>query len=82
MRHEIFALHIADKIGGAQSYPQCINLKITGSGTEAPEGIGAMKFYGEKDVGILIDIWGFNGTYVIPGPRIWDGATDSGAGEE
>lgn len=73
MRHEIFALHIADHIGGAQSYPQCVNLNVTGSGMVEPVGLGAQGFYGEKDPGVLIDIWVFNGSYVIPGPKLRDG---------
>ena len=31
LRHETITLHSAENVGGAQAYPQCINLKITGS---------------------------------------------------
>jgi cellulase len=75
LRHEIIALHIAWNEGDAQAYPQCINLNVTGNGSEEPGGVSAQKFYGSKDPGILIDIWGFNGTYVVPGPMVWTGAT-------
>jgi hypothetical protein len=74
LRHEIIALHVAWNEGDAQAYPQCINLNVTGSGSDEPGGVSAQMFYGSKDAGILIDIWEFNGTYVIPGPNIWTGA--------
>ncbi|QRW23894.1 glycoside hydrolase family 61 protein [Rhizoctonia solani] len=34
IRHEIIALHSASTQGGAQFYPSCIQVEITGSGTE------------------------------------------------
>lgn len=30
LRHETIALHSAGQEGGAQAYPQCVNLKVTG----------------------------------------------------
>ncbi|KAK5528769.1 hypothetical protein LTR23_010950, partial [Exophiala sp. CCFEE 6169] len=38
LRHETIALHAAHEVGGAQNYPQCINLEITGSGTTSLSG--------------------------------------------
>lgn len=38
LRHEIIALHSAGNEDGAQNYPQCVNLEITGSGNETPAG--------------------------------------------
>jgi cellulase len=75
LRHEIIALHLAWNEGDAQAYPQCINLNVTGSGNKEQAGVSAQALYGAKDEGILIDIWQFNGTYVIPGPKVWEGAT-------
>ncbi|KAI5458933.1 glycosyl hydrolase family 61-domain-containing protein [Mariannaea sp. PMI_226] len=38
IRHEIIALHSAQNDNGAQAYPQCLNLKVGGSGTVSPSG--------------------------------------------
>lgn len=76
LRHEIIALHSADKVNGAQSYPQCINLKVTGTGTAAPVGVKATSLYKYKGAGIYVSIW-YPAliSYRIPGPAIWQGAT-------
>ncbi|KAL2293338.1 hypothetical protein FJTKL_05266 [Diaporthe vaccinii] len=36
LRHEIIALHGANQADGAQAYPQCFNLEISGTGTSQP----------------------------------------------
>ena len=38
IRHEILALHAAGSLNGAQAYPQCINFKVSGSGTRKLSG--------------------------------------------
>ncbi|KAJ3564845.1 hypothetical protein NPX13_g7707 [Xylaria arbuscula] len=35
LRHETIALHSAGQENGAQNYPQCFNIEITGDGTDA-----------------------------------------------
>jgi len=50
LRHEIIALHSAQDTNGAQNYPQCINIEVTGSGTAEPEGVPATELYTETDV--------------------------------
>lgn len=67
-RHEIIALHSAENSDGAQNYPQCFNLAVTGSGTLAPSGTLGEALYSETDAGILVDIYESLSTYVIPGP--------------
>lgn len=67
-----------DSLDGAQNYPQCINLKITGPGTIYPCLSGAschkgIALYKEKDPGILINIYTTLTSYTIPGPKIWSG---------
>jgi hypothetical protein len=48
IRHEIIALHGAQNAGGAQLYPQCINVKVGGSGTVAPtSGVAGTSLYTE-----------------------------------
>jgi len=72
LRHEILALHSAYDVGGAQFYPQCINLKITGSGNAAPSGVSANQLYTSTHPGVHYNIYNDNSnpTYQIPGPAI------------
>ncbi|KAI3539684.1 endoglucanase-4 [Colletotrichum abscissum] len=74
LRHDIIALHSAGQQNGAQSYPQCINLEITGSGTDNPAGVPGTALYGANDPGILYNIYRDNlNDYVIPGGAIISG---------
>ncbi|KAL3438204.1 glycosyl hydrolase family 61-domain-containing protein [Aspergillus tetrazonus] len=75
LRHEIIALHSAGTEGGAQNYPQCFNLKVTGSGTDSPAGTLGTELYNLDDPGILVNIYTSLSTYVIPGPTLYSGAT-------
>ncbi|KAE9579551.1 Endoglucanase-4 [Colletotrichum fructicola] len=69
-RHEIIALHSAGQENGAQNYPQCFNIEITGSGSEAPAGTLGTALYKASDAGILISIYNSLKSYVIPGPEL------------
>lgn len=71
LRHEIIALHSAESVDGAQNYPQCINLNVTGSGTASPSGTLGEALYTETDPGILVDIWDPLSNYTIPGPALY-----------
>lgn len=72
LRHEILALHSAGNAGGAQAYPQCINLEVTGSGSASPsDGVAATSFYTPEDPGILFNLYEEFSEYVIPGPALW-----------
>ncbi|KAK1671284.1 glycosyl hydrolase family 61-domain-containing protein [Colletotrichum godetiae] len=74
LRHDIIALHSAGQQNGAQSYPQCVNLEITGYGTDNPAGIPGTALYGANDPGILYNIYRDNlNDYVIPGGAIIPG---------
>lgn len=72
LRHETIALHSAENIDGSQAYPQCVNLEITGSGTNTlSTGTIAQDFYKNTDPGILINIYYPTLiTYTIPGPAL------------
>jgi len=70
LRNEIIALHSAEEADGAQNYPQCINLEITGSGTDEPTGTLGEKLYTTDAPGILINIYSSLSTYKIPGPTL------------
>lgn len=67
-RHEIIALHSAEESDGAQNYPQCFNLAVTGTGTLAPTGTLGEALYSESDAGILVNIYETLTSYDIPGP--------------
>ncbi|KAI1198438.1 lytic polysaccharide monooxygenase [Nemania serpens] len=73
LRHEIIALHSAGSPNGAQSYPQCLNIKVGGSGSKAlPAGVPATKFYTASDPGILFNLYTSFSSYPIPGPAVWN----------
>lgn len=74
LRHEIIALHEAADNNGAQAYPQCFNLEVTGGGSDSPDGILGTSLYGASDPGVLINIYTPLSTYTIPGPALYAGA--------
>lgn len=75
LRHEIIALHAADNANGAQHYPQCINLNITGSGTNnLPSGTFGTSLYKSTDPGIRVNIYTTLSSYQVPGPAFLGGA--------
>ncbi|KAK0630930.1 glycosyl hydrolase family 61-domain-containing protein [Bombardia bombarda] len=95
LRHEIIALHYANKPDGAQNYPQCLNLWVegeTGGGaavaagaTEVLPGAGATpatKLYRATDPGVSVDIYKTLTTYAIPGPTVVSGAAPVAMAEQ
>ena len=82
LRHEIIALHGAEDLDGAQNYPQCINLNVTGSGTATPSGTLGTALYKDTDPGIYVDIWQSISSYTIPGPTLYTaGSTATAAAD-
>ena len=79
LRHEIIALHSAQDANGAQNYPQCINIEVTGSGTAEPAGVAATSLYTAKDAGISLNIYNGLTGYEIPGPAVYSGGASSGS---
>ncbi|KAI2464990.1 lytic polysaccharide monooxygenase [Annulohypoxylon bovei var. microspora] len=69
LRHEIIGLHKAHE-GLAEFYPQCINLQISGSGSQQPEGVPATEMYNSNNPGVAIDIWRDLESYQVPGPAL------------
>ncbi|KAI3002971.1 CAZyme family AA9 [Aspergillus niger] len=70
LRHELIALHGASSENGAQNYPQCFNLQVTGSGTAEPSGVLGTELYSPTDLGILVNIYQSLSTYEVPGPTL------------
>ncbi|RDW73024.1 hypothetical protein BP6252_06931 [Coleophoma cylindrospora] len=79
LRHEIIALHSAGSADGAQNYPQCVNLVVTGGGSDTPAGTLGEALYTETDPGILVNIYTTGLTYTIPGPALYTGGSGSAA---
>ncbi|KAL0573052.1 hypothetical protein V5O48_008911 [Marasmius crinis-equi] len=74
IRHEIIALHSAYSYPGAQVYPSCIQVEVTGSGSALPTSFVSFPgAYTGSTPGITFDVYQNNGTYTIPGPAVWTG---------
>lgn len=76
-RHEIIALHGAGSKDGAQNYPFCINIAITGGGSDSPDGTLGTALYTPTDPGILFNPYTTLTNYTIPGPALYSGGSDS-----
>ncbi|TFK94533.1 lytic polysaccharide monooxygenase [Polyporus arcularius HHB13444] len=93
IRHEIIALHLATTQGGAEFYPQCIQVEVKGTGNLVPPSEGIVHFpgaYRANDAGIAIytapdnDEHGYNVNkfYKFPGgpiPQLTPDSGDSGS---
>ncbi|KAG8954203.1 Esterase/lipase/thioesterase [Tulasnella sp. 424] len=79
IRHEIIALHSSYTYPGAQSYPSCIQIEVTGSGSVTPSGSNLVAFPGAYDgttPGLVWPLWNPNNlqsgvAYPIPGPSLY-----------
>jgi len=74
IRNEIIALHSAGTADGAQNYPMCLNVEVTGTGSATPSGVLGTALYKESDAGIIVNIYQSLSTYDIPGPTLYSGA--------
>lgn len=71
VRNEIIALHAAWEYPGAQFYPGCHQLEVTGSGSTVPSDLVAFPgAYKATDPGIVYDAYKAQ-TYTIPGPAVF-----------
>ncbi|KAJ9138247.1 Family 61 glycosyl hydrolase [Coniochaeta hoffmannii] len=71
VRHEIIALHASYTYPGAQFYPGCHQLNVTGGGSTAPTGLVSLPgAYKGTDPGITYDAYKAQ-TYTIPGPKVF-----------
>ncbi|KAJ1300281.1 hypothetical protein OPQ81_005108 [Rhizoctonia solani] len=77
LRHELISLHAAhDRSQGAQYYPVCVQIKVTGGGNSTPATTPATKLYTTNDG--IVDIYtpgdkhGIAASaYKIPGPALY-----------
>ncbi|KAH6635728.1 glycoside hydrolase, partial [Chaetomium tenue] len=72
LRHEILALHSAYDVGGAQFYPQCTNIQITGGGNDTPSGVVGTSLYTKDEPGVQYNIYNDESkpVYPMPGPPL------------
>ncbi|KZL80152.1 cellulose-growth-specific protein [Colletotrichum incanum] len=79
VRHEIIALHAAYSYPGAQFYPGCHQIEVTGSGSTSPSDLVAFPgAYKGTDAGITFDAYKAQ-EYTIPGPAVFS-CSGSGSG--
>ncbi|KAF2108889.1 glycoside hydrolase [Lophiotrema nucula] len=85
VRHELIALHVAFEAqgkgpyytDGAESYPQCVSVKVGGTGTRViTGGVAAAALYKGDEPGMTINIHdsasgGAYPNYEFPGPAVW-----------
>ncbi|KAJ2331662.1 hypothetical protein GGI00_003153 [Coemansia sp. RSA 2681] len=76
LRTEIIALHKAKNSGGAQFFPNCVQLSITGSNKKfrcpRPKYVSIPGVYSSTDPGILYNVYNDKGAnYIIPGPPVY-----------
>ncbi|KAI0154236.1 glycosyl hydrolase family 61-domain-containing protein [Xylariaceae sp. FL1272] len=84
IRQEIIALHEADvaytenSARGAQFYPSCVQVEVTGSGSDVPDtDFDFNTGYTETDPGIVFNLYASYTSYDIPGPAIWTASGSS-----
>lgn len=71
LRHEFIALHQAQQPGGAQAYPQCINIQVAdGGSTPLPSGTTGDKLYTTDEPGIVFNLYTSFASYPLPGPTL------------
>ncbi|KAG9035048.1 hypothetical protein FRB95_012196 [Tulasnella sp. JGI-2019a] len=75
LRHEILGLHVASTLNGAQFYPNCLQITVTGGGSANPTGIAFPGAYQPTDPSILTQLWWYapsntTASYVIPGGSV------------
>ncbi|KAK4101153.1 lytic polysaccharide monooxygenase [Parathielavia hyrcaniae] len=80
-RQEIIAHHESDTAfnvnpaRGAQFYPSCVQIEVTGSGSAVPDqNFNINTGYTYADPGIVFNIYSSFTSYQIPGPEVWTGA--------
>ncbi|KAG8888981.1 hypothetical protein FRB98_006245 [Tulasnella sp. 332] len=81
LRHEILGLHVASTLNGAQFYPNCLQITVTGGGSANPTGVALPGAYQPTDPSILTQLYWYtpsntSASYVIPGgPVVLDGSS-------
>lgn len=87
IRQEIIAHHESDTAynvnpaRGAQFYPSCVQVEVTGSGTAVPnQNFNFNTGYTYADPGIVFNLYQAISSYKIPGPAVWTASGSGGSG--
>jgi cellulase len=80
LRAEAIALHSASGLNGAQPYVSCYQIKVSGSGSLAPEGVKFPGAYNPKDPGLLFNMYSPVTDYTAPGPAVIPQGVELSAG--
>ncbi|KAF2204117.1 hypothetical protein GQ43DRAFT_205631 [Delitschia confertaspora ATCC 74209] len=76
LRPEIIALHEGNRVGGAQFYLECVQIRVTSSGSKTlSAGVALPGAYKSTDPGVLFNLYSSFTSYPIPGPAVWNGAS-------
>ena len=85
IRQEIIAHHESDATfdedpkRGAQFYPACVQVEVSGGGGAVPDqDFDFNRGYTYQDPGIAFDMYGDFDSYPIPGPPVWNAAAAGG----
>lgn len=65
------ALHVAGSSGGAQFYPACYQVNVSGSGSAKPPTVKFPGAYSASDPGILVNIHQDLSTYKSKSALTW-----------
>ncbi|KAJ1726386.1 hypothetical protein LPJ72_006355, partial [Coemansia sp. Benny D160-2] len=77
LRTEVIALHEADtdyatnSARGAQYYPNCAQISVSGGGSAEPQGYAIPGIYKTDSPGILFNLYSSYSSYPIPGPPVY-----------
>ncbi len=82
VRQEIIGLHEADGLAtagrGAQFYPSCVQVEVSGSGSTVPDqNYDIVTGYDADEPGVLFNLYSSYSSYSIPGPELWSAAGGS-----
>ncbi|KAI8319123.1 hypothetical protein GQ54DRAFT_299585 [Martensiomyces pterosporus] len=81
LRTEVIALHEADtdyttnSARGAQYYPNCAQVSVSGNGQAVPQGYPIPGIYKTNSPGILFNLYASFSSYPIPGPPVYTGGS-------
>ncbi|KAJ2316437.1 hypothetical protein IWW52_003649, partial [Coemansia sp. RSA 2704] len=77
VRAQVIALHEADRVygededAGAEFFPSCVLINVSGTGTEVPPGVAIPGAYDKNDPGVHFNLWDDATSYEIPGPAVY-----------
>ena len=71
VRTEILALYV--NTGQNQHYPRCVNIEVTGGGSDNPAGVIGTKLYDMSQPGLALRTYDGLTNYTLPGPPLYQG---------